>query len=116
MKSVCFSLIAIGLLCSSGCYRNLTCKSCQQSSTTGVVAPGAEGTVSPAAFGYADEGSGLMGKRTRGNSGLIPQLPPGYAQGMQGPAGPPTAAYAYPYYTIRGPRDFLTKNPPGIGR
>jgi predicted small secreted protein len=32
-----------------------------------------------------------------------------------GPAGPPTAATAYPYYTLRGPRDFLTDNPPSIG-
>jgi hypothetical protein len=32
-----------------------------------------------------------------------------------GPAGPPTGATAYPYYTLRGPRDFLTNNPPSIG-
>ena len=32
-----------------------------------------------------------------------------------GPAGPPTGAYAYPYYTLRGPRDFLAENPPSIG-
>ena len=30
--------------------------------------------------------------------------------------GPPTAVYAYPYYTTRAPRDFLMKNPPSIGR
>ena len=30
--------------------------------------------------------------------------------------GPPTAAVAYPYYTHRGPRDFLLDNPPSIGR
>ena len=33
-----------------------------------------------------------------------------------GPQGPPTAQTAYPYYTIRGPRDFLLDNPPSIGR
>jgi hypothetical protein len=33
-----------------------------------------------------------------------------------GPQGPPTAQVAYPYYTIRGPRDFLLDNPPSIGR
>jgi hypothetical protein len=32
-----------------------------------------------------------------------------------GPAGPPTGAVAYPYYTTRGPRDFLAKCPPSIG-
>jgi hypothetical protein len=31
------------------------------------------------------------------------------------PAGPPTGAVAYPYYTTRGPRDFLAKKPPSIG-
>lgn len=31
------------------------------------------------------------------------------------PAGPPTAAVTYPYYTTRGPRDFLASDPRGIG-
>ena len=31
------------------------------------------------------------------------------------PPGPPTGAVAYPYYTTRGPRDFLAKCPPSIG-
>jgi len=113
MKSVCFSLLVIGLLCSSGCYRNLTCKSCQQSSTAGVAQPNPAGNVAPASFGIGD---GIVGQGARGNGGMIPQLPPGYTQAMQGPAGPPTGAYAYPYYTNRGPRDFLMKNPPTIGR
>ena len=29
--------------------------------------------------------------------------------------GPPTAAITYPYYTNRGPRDFLAGSPPSIG-
>lgn len=29
--------------------------------------------------------------------------------------GPPVAQAAYPYYTVRGPRDFLLSNPPTIG-
>jgi hypothetical protein len=29
--------------------------------------------------------------------------------------GPPTGQTAYPYYTLRGPRDFLLGNPPPIG-
>jgi hypothetical protein len=34
----------------------------------------------------------------------------------QAPAQPaPAAAVAYPYYTTRGPRDFLDKNPQSIG-
>lgn len=47
-----------------------------------------------------------------------------HAQGMPigpggpyaGPSGPMTPTYGYPYYTIRGPRDFLMDNPPTIGR
>ena len=35
--------------------------------------------------------------------------------GATGPAGPPSGAVAYPYYTTRGPRDFLAKCPPSIG-
>jgi len=30
-------------------------------------------------------------------------------------SGPPTGQVAYPYYTTRGPRDFLAKNPRSIG-
>jgi hypothetical protein len=29
--------------------------------------------------------------------------------------GPPVAQTAYPYYTVRGPRDFLMGNPPKLG-
>ena len=29
--------------------------------------------------------------------------------------GPATGAVTYPYYTVRGPRDFLAKNPQSIG-
>jgi hypothetical protein len=32
-----------------------------------------------------------------------------------GPTGPPTAAVTYPYYTVRGPRDFLLNDPLTIG-
>jgi hypothetical protein len=38
------------------------------------------------------------------------------AGGDEGDAGgPPVGAVTYPYYTVRGPRDFLAKNPPSIG-
>jgi hypothetical protein len=30
-------------------------------------------------------------------------------------AGPPTGGVAYPYYTTRGPRDFLARTPRDIG-
>jgi len=41
--------------------------------------------------------------------------PKAYTGPYTGPSGPQTAAYAYPYYTTRAPRDFLMKNPPSIG-
>ncbi len=31
------------------------------------------------------------------------------------PQGPPVAATSFPYYTVRGPRDFLAGDPPSIG-
>jgi hypothetical protein len=42
----------------------------------------------------------------------IPHLP---LRRQTGPSGPQTATYGYPYYTIRGPRDFLLDNPPTTG-
>lgn len=36
------------------------------------------------------------------NLGAVPVIPPPAYQ-----SGPPTAAVTYPYYTVRGPRDFL---------
>ena len=38
-----------------------------------------------------------------------------HAPPQVGPAGPPTGTYAYPYYTLHGPRDFLVDDPPSIG-
>lgn len=50
----------------------------------------------------------------------VPHLPHQGHQGQQGNGGGgmgggPAGAYAYPYYTTRGPRDFLNPNPPSIG-
>ena len=62
------------------------------------------GRQTPVPFRAAAGAAGLHGA---GHHGAPPQY---------GPAGPPTAGVAYPYYTIRGPRDFLQDNPPSIGR
>ena len=45
--------------------------------------------------------------------GQIPHTDP--ALGPPGGAGGFTPTYQYPYYTTRGPRDFLNGNPPSIG-
>ena len=45
----------------------------------------------------------------------VGQVPQGYVHDVGAQPGPPSAAYAYPYYTTRAPRDFLLDNPPSIG-
>ena len=72
------------------------------------------GCLSKLAGGAGFAGGGLAGKIPRPGQhpygGAIPHT-------AQGPgAGTGTApSYAYPYYTTRGPRDFLMKKPPSIG-
>jgi hypothetical protein len=44
--------------------------------------------------------------------GAIPHTNPAVGQQPQSGIAP---QYAYPYYTTRGPRDFLVDNPPSIG-
>jgi hypothetical protein len=38
-----------------------------------------------------------------------------YPEQPQFSPGPPVGQVAYPYYTVRGPRDFLRDKPPSIG-
>ena len=48
--------------------------------------------------------------------GWLGRCPRGQQAGPEmAPGGPPTGMVAYPYYTTRGPRDFLAKNPTSIG-
>lgn len=49
----------------------------------------------------------------RGPTPRLAQVPRGYLDAYA--PGPPTASVGYPYYTLRGPRDFLLDNPPTIG-
>ena len=58
-------------------------------------------------------GMGLLGNRA---SFLRPRGCRNCGEALPPPAGPPTGAVTYPYYTTRGPRDFLSDNPPSIGR
>lgn len=68
-------------------------------------------------YGYGNANAGYYGNwnhhRYWGyfhNVDNVPVLPPPAYM-----SGPPTAAVTYPYYTTRGPRDFLLDNPPSIG-
>ena len=63
------------------------------------------GPMGPAAMGYGGMGYGGMG---HGAAAVM--------QGQPVNPGPPSGTVAYPYYTVRGPRDFLLDNPPSIGR
>ncbi len=64
--------------------------------------------------GHAQYGRCGAGCNTAGSPDYVPYIPKHYAREI-GPAGPPTATYAYPYYTVRGPRDFFLNQPSTIG-
>jgi hypothetical protein len=53
---------------------------------------------------------------SRDAPGFLDMMHAKHAQARNAPAGPQTPTYGYPYYTSRGPRDFLVDNPPSIGR
>ena len=59
-------------------------------------------------------GPGGCGIAGCGADGLCPHGG-GYPEYPAFNQGPPTGQVAYPYYTTRGPRDFLLNNPPTIG-
>ncbi len=67
-------------------------------------------------------GRALLGHRRASPAPTAPgtpamHAPPGHHHPsmLASPPGPPVGATAYPYYTLRGPRDFLLDNPPSIG-
>ena len=66
----------------------------------------------PSANGCGPNGCGPNGGGYGDGHGPLPR---GVGGQYVGPQGPPTGGVAYPYYTNRGPRDFLDPNPPDIG-
>jgi len=124
MKHALFALGTIVLLAAAGCQTLPTecggCdagpKACDTGCAAAKTAPCASCRGGGAQFagdgsgGYLDGAFGRMARMHRGHGGHHG----GYDAGA-GPAGPPTAAVAYPYYTIRGPRDFLVDKPPSLG-
>jgi hypothetical protein len=56
---------------------------------------------------------GCVGGAMCGPGGVCPTGT--YPEPQMFNSGPPTGQVAYPYYTTRGPRDFLMRNPPSIG-
>jgi hypothetical protein len=102
MKRVLLGLtLAMGLLSSTGCnLLNQNCNSCN-------------GNLGcrPCKTGWQRGGTDYQ--RFLGHSGSYGHAAP---SGSGGVGGGPAAQVAYPYYTTRGPRDFLAPNPPSIGR
>jgi hypothetical protein len=99
MKQGFFALVALAVLASGGgCH----------------LLPG-QGKTPPGGSSCPTCGPGMA--RARGghhHGGHLRNLP-NNGSAMPVPAGPPSAQVAYPYYTTRGPRDFLNPNPPSIG-
>ncbi|MGE0758139.1 MAG: hypothetical protein AB7O38_14010 [Pirellulaceae bacterium] len=125
----CSSVSSRGLLAN---HRGLQggCSSCGQGGWGIASRGGCSSCQSGGSCQSGNCGTALGGCNTCGNStgrGLlqahhdrkpdhIPHLPHGYAKAqMNGAGAPPSAAFAYPYYTTRAPRDFLLNNPPSIG-
>ena len=76
-----------------------------------VCADGTPCTTPPA---FACGQGGACGHRpARGAIEAVGRLFHHRPQAPQG--GPPVGTVTYPYYTIRGPRDFLAADPPSIG-
>jgi hypothetical protein len=71
----------------------------------------------PSHTGCSCDGGGLVGGAIGGNVAQAIHETQGWRhQAPQlGPAGPPVGTVGYPYYTVRGPRDFLANDPPSIG-
>jgi hypothetical protein len=145
MKRTLFALFAASLVAAStgcGCFRTMIahqCGNCEQDCPNGDCdSCGPHGEYDPGKYGYSDCSD--YGCRAGCNetccqrhcdcvgcSGhCMPCTKWGERMAMQGPMpleygqgglqeGPATGAVTYPYYTTRGPRDFLAKNPGTIG-
>lgn len=65
--------------------------------------------------GCGGNGCGCNGCGPHGAGGLVGGCNSSGDQFYNFTPGPPVGQVAYPYYTTRGPRDFLMCNPPSIG-
>ena len=106
MKKIMYSLLPLIICgCCIGCA-NKANQGCRDGCNGGCNRCGVFGGNAMTANGQP---CGPLGGHFMG--GGCPQNPRAYV----GPAGPPTAAVTYPYYTTRGPRDFLLDQPQTIG-
>ena len=106
MKRVMLGLaLAVSISCSTGCELLQRRNACHDGHCNGALG------CRPCRIGWQRGGTDYQ--RFLSHSGAYHNAAP---SGAYGPAGPVSAQVAYPYYTVRGPRDFLLDNPPTIGR
>jgi len=131
MKRATFGLLALLMVASSSgccCIDRLFCWGCRGPCAYGHEGPFADGC--GCGGGGCSDCGGYAGNQggPGGNMGATPTARRPPAQGhphayqrrnsdgeYEFAAGPPTGATTYPYYTTRGPRDFLARNPRSIG-
>ncbi|MCA9148518.1 MAG: hypothetical protein KDA92_04445 [Planctomycetales bacterium] len=83
----------------------------------GLLGGGSCGAGACAADPYAADANAGRGGVLAGLAGQHHQGAQAHLGSAPGPAmGEAAPTYGYPYYTTRGPRDFLSSNPPSIGR
>ena len=125
MKRFCFAFAAVGLLvCLAGCCtadRHSSCGCGSDCPQGPIAAPCSQAPCNQAPCQESRCVGAMVFKARRPPMVLALMTATGRAPGL-GPnrgamdaSGPPTAAIAYPYYTTRGPRDFLDRNPQSIG-
>ncbi len=119
-------MAVVACLLSSGCQQALVgCKDCGQAchitrsqtasrpSISRMLGHGDGKALSERSlFGCGDGGEGYCDTIEQGYDEVCP---PKICRQETYRPGPPIGQVAYPYYTVRGPRDFLQDNPPSIG-
>ena len=104
MRQVFLLLAAVALIAGSGCKMlEKNCTNCGQKQARMQQAPQQMMQHAP------QQAMQAQAQQMMQAQAMAPANP---AMQQAGPAG---AAYAYPYYTVRGPRDFFMKNPPSLG-
>ncbi len=103
MKRALLMLVVVAVAAGlTGCVQSQTaCQPCGPGMTCSM--PGSCAVAPGGCQPCAGMAGGMVG------SGYDPE-----AMGMFNP-GPPSGAVTYPYYTVRGPRDFLAAEPRPIG-
>lgn len=104
--------LALGIVMGVGCQHSRLGGRMQRAMSNGTCdtcAPG--GDAGPIDFGWGSsrQAEGMAG----GAAGAYSSRGQGIPVDVMGTGATPTVNY--PYYTLRGPRDFLAKHPPSIG-